>query len=262
MKINGLKHLNSNFYDSIMIRNKANEIQVDVKTEDKIKTLKSSYSFFDRIKNLSDKEKVNEIIRYYLRYSNICGISNDYLSHYDGLFSVIEGTRNLFLQINKGQADDTIFDEIISKYEQDRMKYMNESTISNIAITTSIGSSSNYGYYKNECNNDEYIYLHLRGTVNNDLVEFEKKFLFDFINLKISEVDEKIEAFTQDYTDMYWHYYKRGFEDFAGCYIKCSKFTIRLDRILYNMIIPLIYNHNLRLKENKKLQLTFDDYIS
>ena len=51
MKINGLKHLNSNFYDSIMIRNKANEIQVDVKTEDKIKTLKSSYSFFDRIKD-------------------------------------------------------------------------------------------------------------------------------------------------------------------------------------------------------------------
>ena len=32
----------------------------------KIETLKSSYSFFDRIKNLNDKEKVDEIIRYYL----------------------------------------------------------------------------------------------------------------------------------------------------------------------------------------------------
>lgn len=262
MKINGLKHLNSNFYDSIMIRNKGKELQVDVKSSNKLDTLKSTFSFFDGIKDLNDKEKVNEIIRYYLRYSSINSISNEYLSHYDGLFSVIEGTRNMFLQINKGQADDTIFNEIIKKYEQDRVKYLNERGISNVAITTSIGTGSNYGYYKNECNKDEYIYLHLRGTANNDLVDFEKKFLFDFINEKINNLDEKIEVFTQDYTDMYWHYYKRGFEDYAGYYIKCSKFTIRLDRILYNMIMPFVYNHNLKLRENKKLQLTFDDYIS
>ncbi len=262
MKVNGLKHLNSNFYDSIMIRNKSNEIQVDVKNTDKIETLKNSYSFFDKIKNLSDKEKVNEIIRYYLRYSSISRISNEYLSHYDGLFSVVEGTRNMFLQINKGQADDTIFDEIINKYIIDRAKYLQGCEICNIAITTSISSGSNYGYYKNESNNEEYVYLHLRGNANNELVDFENKFFIEFINTKINDVDERIEAFTQDYTDMYWHYYKRGFEDCAGCYIKCSKFTIRLDRILYNMIVPFVYNHNLKIKESKKLQLTFDDYIS
>lgn len=253
MKINGLKHLNDNFYDSIMIRNKKDGLQVDVKNDTKNWNIKKFVFFFDRIKNLNDKEKVDEIIRYYLRYSSINSISNEYLSHYYGLFSVIEGTRNLFLQINKGQADDTIFDEIINKYVMDRTKYLSESDISNIAITISISSGSNYGYYKNEGNNEEYIYLHLRGNANNELVDFENKFFIDFINRKIDEVDEKIYIFTQDYTDMYWHYYKRGFEDSAGCYIKCSRFTIRLDRILYNMIMPLIYNHNLRLKEQKKL---------
>lgn len=35
MKINGLKHLNDNFYDSIMIRNKKDGLQVDVKNDTK-----------------------------------------------------------------------------------------------------------------------------------------------------------------------------------------------------------------------------------
>lgn len=59
MKINGLKHLNSNFYDYIMIRNKKDEITIEVKNSVNVPTTKNNKTFYSTIKNLDEKEKTN-----------------------------------------------------------------------------------------------------------------------------------------------------------------------------------------------------------
>ena len=58
MKINGLRHLNSNWYNSIMIRDRGLELKIDVKSDTSVDTIKVSPSFYEGIKDLSDKEKI------------------------------------------------------------------------------------------------------------------------------------------------------------------------------------------------------------
>lgn len=94
MKINGLKHLNSNFYDSIMFRDCGIELKVDVKNKDVVETIKTTPSFFDSIKDLSDKEKVSVIVKYFLRNNQIsCLNDRDYVERYKGHFLSVKGTR-------------------------------------------------------------------------------------------------------------------------------------------------------------------------
>jgi len=256
MKINGLKHLNSNFYDYIMIRNKKDEITIEVKNSVNVPTTKNNKTFYSTIKNLDEKEKTTEIIRYYLRNNNINKIYKGGLAHYDGNFMIIEGNRNLYLQIDKEQVDINILNEITAKYQFDRLKYLTKKELKNIEITSSPYSGFEYGYYKNPDNYDEYTFINLHKK-NNEIIDFEKKFFIDYINYLISQTDEVIQMNSVSYNYRYFNYYNRKFEDQGGHYFKCDKFSLRLDKDLFLIAYHLITNHNKSIIETKKLQLKF-----
>lgn len=265
MKIKGLKHLNSNWYDSIMIRNKTKEdIQIDVKSKNAPDTIKIDQSFYSKIKQLNDKEKINEIIRYFLNNNKIkCIDNNKYLENYKNNFVTISGSRDLFLKIEKGTFDTKINSEIINKYILDRNEFLiNNIDIKNIEIFFGDNKSS-YDIYT-----DEYYYknepvLSLR-LFNNDrkLYKFEEDFLINFIKNKISSVAEEIQFKYSNGLPQKIYFYgfnAMKFGDYRGNYIISSKFIINLDTVLFNKIIPLINEHNNELKNVKRLQITFDD---
>ena len=254
MKIKGLKHLNSNFYDYIMIRNKKEELTVELKNSLNIPTIKTNKNFYDSIKELSEKEKTTEIIRYYLRNNSINKIYKGELSHYPGKFMIIEGSRNLYLQIEEEQIDINVLNEILEKYNMDRIKYLLTNRHHNIQINSSPYSGFNYGYYKNNDNYDEYTFINLH-MKDNKLLDIEKDFLFFFINYMLTNINEKVYIRSVSFDQRFINYYERRFEDYAGIYIECEKFNIRLDRNTHNLIVPIIYKHNEKIKESKKLEL-------
>lgn len=263
MKINGLKHLNSNWYNSIMIRNKNfSDIQIDIKASNVPETIKTKPSFYEKIKSLNEKEKINEIIRYFLNYNKIKSLDNNkYLENYKKEFIAVTGSRELYLRIDKNKVDKEITQEIIKKYILDRNEFIsNNINEKNIEIffgdnETSYDIYTEDFYYKNE----PVLSLRLMNEERR-LYQFEEDFLISFINLKISNVDEEIKY--KYANGLPQKIYFNGidamrFGDYNGTYITCSKFIIKLDTKLLNKIIPMINEHNNKIKHMKKLQLTF-----
>lgn len=264
MKINGLKHLNSNWYDSIMIRNiNKNETIVDVKNSTKIDTIKSDSSFYNEIKKLSDKEKIAEIIKYYLRNNRIISIkSKEELEKYKGEFLTIRGSRDLYLQLDKNSVDKNIINLIINKYIQDR-KCVYNNTLKNIKVSFGEGES----YYT--IVNDDFLYkdeevLSIKlASINNKLLSFEEDFFINFIKEKINNVDEEVEFKYKNGLPQFLLFKgieSMRFSDYKGYYIKCDKFNIRLDEEIFYKVINIVNEHNNNLKKHKKLQLSFDNY--
>lgn len=260
MKFNGLKHLNSNWYDYIMIRNlNIDEIKVNIKNELKIDTLKNKKTFYDTIKHLSEKEKIKEIIRYYLRNNKIyCLNDKCQLSHYNGYFTVIEGERNLYLQLKEKTIDKEILDEIIKKYITDRYEYLFNNDFGKIDIGCSYKESSYYiDIYRNEV--EKVLNINLKEN-NKKLLSFEENFIMNYINYLFNKTEKEIYFRSVDISIyMYKHYETLNFGEFPGLYFYNDDFIIKVNNGLLNKIYPLMINHNKMFKESKKLQLTIND---
>lgn len=258
MKISSLKHLNSNWYNTIMIRNlNSCETKVDVKCYDKIQTTKSNYTFYNHIKNLNDKDKIKEIIRYYLRNNKIYSLEDDaIIKHYDGNFIAIEGTRNLYLQLSEGSLDKEILDEIKEKYIRDRYEFLFNNTFKNIEIRLYNNISS---YYVYEENNEKILSIHLLAK-GKELLSFEKDFLDQFTNYLFNNTDSKIYYYSEGLSSYYVkNYHNLKFGEHPGIYFKGTNLVISINRNLFNDFYDLMYCHNNKIEEAKKLQLTFGD---
>lgn len=260
MKINGLKHLNNNFYDYIMIRNLDMEYtKIDVKSDLKIDTLKNKNTFYNNIKNLSEKDKIKEIIRYYLRNNKIYSITDKCeLSHYDGYFTVIEGNRNLYLQLKENSLDKEILNEIKEKYIMDRYQYVTKNDFNKIDISYSYRESSCYlDKYRNEIENVLNITLK-----DNDgrLVKFEEEFILNYMNYLFSKSDKKINYYPVGISIyMNKHFDTLKFGEYPGLYYYNDDFIIKVNNNLMKKIDHLVYNHNKYLNDVKKLQLSLSD---
>ena len=260
MKINGIKHINNNFYDYIMIRNLyLDETRIDTKSDLNIDTLKSSKTFYNSIKHLNEKEKINEIIRYYLRNNKIYSISDKcVLSHYDGYFTVIEGNRNLYLQMKEDSLDKKILNEIKEKYIMDRYEYITNNNLNKIDISYSYKESSCYiEKYRNDI--EDVLNIILKDN-NKKLLDFEEEFILNYMNYLFSKRDKKINyRFVGISIYMYNHFDTLKFGEFPGLYFYNNDFIIKVNDNLFSKIEPLVYNHNKVLKDAKKLQLTIND---
>ena len=258
MKIDGISNLNSNFYDSIMIRKIENDYIINVKSKKKINTIKDEKSFYKRIKMLSEKEKISEIIRYFISNNKICALYNGYKSHYDGKFSVINGSRELDLQIDKYDIDSKVLNEIIYKYRVDRDEIFNKNNIMKINIHQSIESSYyivNDDYF---CDEVPYIVLNLKSD-EEVLLEYEKQFFVEFVKRMINESNEVLNVKYKSYGGSI---YDKSFMNHSGMYIYTNDFIIRMDYSLYYEIKNIIEKHNENIKTSKVLQLKFNDYIN
>lgn len=256
VKIDGLKYLDANCYDSIMIREK-DGFNVDVKLQNlefnellslqKFKGQLVSSKFSTELKNKTEKEKIIEIIKKYLEYSIIYGITSIYhLSHYDGWFNKISGTRNLYLQISNVKD---IYQMILKKYTDDRLKFCSNNEDINSYKVVINNYSTSYQRYEN-C-----IYLNLLSD-NNIIVNFEKEFLKDFIFSKLYEIGKIAEM---KYITNRMEFTKNI--NSYGYYIICGDLTINLsgnDKQLKDILICVekyLNEYNTELKQSKILQL-------
>ncbi|MBQ3021144.1 MAG: hypothetical protein IJD92_02830 [Bacilli bacterium] len=257
MKINGLKHLNNNWYDSIMIRNTdSNETKINIKNKDNINSIYNS-SFSDSIKYLSEKDKINEIIRYYLRNNKIYSINDKTkLEYYDGYFIAIEGTRNLYLQLKDNSIDKEVLEEIKEKYISDRYEYLYNLDIKNIDFSYFIDESSYYvSKYRNEV--EDVLNIQLKSNDNKVLSKFEKDFLLDYIKYLFSKTDQKIyERHVGISIYMYKYYDTLKFGEFPGIYIGNKDFILKINYSIFKEIDGLIYRHNKNIEDSKKMQLS------
>lgn len=73
MKIEGIKQLDQNFYDTIVVRN--GEIKVNGKVLD---TVTLGKSFSESLRGKSDEEIKNAVIEYFLEYNRINFVSSDF----------------------------------------------------------------------------------------------------------------------------------------------------------------------------------------
>lgn len=259
VKINGLKYLDANRYDEIMIREK-DGFQIDVKAQNlefnELLILKKfqGESVFKKIstelKDKTDYEKLNIIIKKYLEYSNINGIANTYhLVHYDGWFRKISGTRNLYLQISNPNFQ-YIYLLILKKYIDDRLKFCyTNNEINNILINTSINSS--YSVKENS------IDLELMRN-ENGIAQIEKEFIIDFISNKLSQVN-KIAYLNHNCTIIK---YTNTKDVFSHIYITCGNLNIEINGTmeLLELLEELITNHNNELEQSKKMQLKLEGF--
>lgn len=251
MKIDGLKYLNDDSYTSIMIRNKNNDIQIDVKNKDKIDNKELKSNFYNVIKNISEKEQINEIIKYYLKNNIIYGIEdNVYITRYDGTFFSIYSSRNMAIQFSNKKIDRSIIKDILKKYILDRKKFLNNTNIKNISIKKS--NKSSYELSKDIDNNLSFISLNLFSS-SAGLLKFEEEFLLNYIKNEINNIKESIKIkYSNILSDI------KKFNDCPGLYIICDKLTIRIDNNIitnekiYDKLINIIEEHN-NLINYKKL---------
>ena len=254
MKIVGAKHINSNFYDSLMIRSKKEGLQIDAKGSNKINTKIEKQSFCNLIKKLSDKEQINEIIRYYLRNNKICKLRNGYVEYYDGKFIIVEGSRNLYIQVQKSSVDTNILKDIIKKYKNDRLNFLYNNNFKNIEIYFG-GDEMSYSTYSDK--DKEILQLRLAskdGVLNKN----EEIFFMNYIKYLFDRSEDTIEAYARDG----YYIYKKGidnacFGDYSGYYVRFDDYIIKLDSKLYFKILDLVIEHNKNLAKINKLQLTF-----
>ena len=202
---------------------------------------------------MNDTEKVIEIVKKYLEYSNVTEIKNlCHLSHYKGWFNVIRGTRNLYLQIY-GSETKIIPQLILKKYIEDRLKFLNDNKDVNL-YEIGIGfNSASYGTRKQE--DKECISISLFSE-NCMLFRFEQEFLKKFIFDKLYEVNKeaKLVYITSQYqfTENINNY---GYHIVCGDLVICLK---ALDKILLEQIKTYIQEYNENLKQNKMLQLKIE----
>lgn len=258
MKFNGLKYLNSNWYDYIMIRNLyLDETKIDIKCNDKIDNITISPIFYDNIKKLSDKDKINEIIRYYLRNNKIHSLEdNAILNYYEGNFIAIEGTRNLYLQLKEDSIDNEIKKEIKEKYIKDRYEYIFNNNFKNIEICLLESETSYSTYIENE---EEILSINLMNREKN-LLPFEKEFFNEFIKYLFNTTNKKIDYYVKGASVHYLKNFQNlKFGEFFGFYFKSDKFLIKVNKSLFNDLYYLMIEHNNKIDNIKKLQLNFFD---
>ena len=262
MKLNGINLLNSNWYNYIMIRNiNEHNIKVKVKSKNKVKTIKENNSFYNKIKKLDNKNQINEIIKYYLRNNKIKYINEkEKLDYYDGFFISLRGSRDLFLQLKNGIIYRETIDEIINKYQKDRLDYIYNNEFKNIEIYLS-SKEMYYQAYNDSRKFDEVGEEVLRivlKTKNDKMLPFEEKFYKEFIEYLLKDCKY---CYTKmvDYSNVFYKSYEGcEFYELPGCYLITDKYYIRIDKKLYNTLVDYIYYKNKEENNIKKLQLSLD----
>lgn len=197
VKISTKKKLDSNFYNSIMIREVDGNFFVKIsgnKSSDEYESV--SLKLSDNFKGLTDGKKIICIVDSFLENATIDGIEVD-ICHvgYGGKFIKVSGTRKLYLQLNNPELLRIIIKMIKNKYNRDRYKSIIESEDNLYSIALREKSSS-YGMEfvscsdcSLECSGDrcpKSMTFNLM-YVNGKIVGFDKKFIERFIYDKLWE---------------------------------------------------------------------------
>lgn len=252
VKVDGLKHLDDNNYDRIIIRQINDSFIVNVRQQDKnIYTISPQHKLSSELKKEEDIKKIGIIIE---EFSNNIRINAIYerkrLDYYDGTFCGAKGSKELDFQIFDSSIKDTLA-MVRNKYRNDRLKFWEENKdINNYEIT---GNSFGSTYEKIEGNTGSILKFSFLSQYDR-VFDFEKEFLEELLYSKLYSVGEEAKIVG-----------KRGYFPFAetyidlGNFVECGDFSMRLpmtltlDRIVRNVVIN--YNYSLEKVKEKQLKM-------
>ena len=169
MRIEGIKQLDQNFYDTIVVRN--GEIKVNGKVLD---TVTLGKSFSESLRGKSDEEIKNAVIEYFLEYNRINFVSSDFSRMNGSMFYVGSQSGKLLIidndEMSEGKA------KVLRRYVNDRDSFLYNNCAETYSINTNYGSTSSYTITR-----DGNLKFNL-ARESTGIPQYESKFLERFIN--------------------------------------------------------------------------------
>ena len=187
IKYIGKKHLNSNFYKQIVLKQESDFVKVRTVVDERLKNITSieldTKPITSRIEDLDDYHKIEEIISYFLRNNTICELSQEA----DKIVITSTSSRTLVLKLGKKYTP--LIKIITDKYNIDRLEYIDKCTQKNIHIRTLYlndklkiisGTSSYFEGYEKSDKNKTALVLTLAST-KGKIASFDKAFIIEYI---------------------------------------------------------------------------------
>lgn len=273
LQIKGQKYLNSNWYQSIKIKSIRRNLDkglIEVKRKDGviINTMPLSMpKFMETIKNLSEIEKIKEVIEYFARNNTICELVEE-----NGIHFLSTSGRTLDVEMGFNRENQNYIGKSISKliynYLDSRLEFLEGCQPCSFEI---IGDEhqSFYEMYEDLDGSNKTIWLHLlweHDTENlydfGKLRDFEKKFIENFVLEKIFEQGKQ--AVIQDNWGKgdnvdFWRMAKNSL-NVHHYLISCGDITFHFHKISVKDLCDLTqiinaYNENLEKQESMQLKL-------
>ena len=250
IKYIGKKHLNSNFYKRIVLKQENKFVKVKAVVEDKFKNAQTepldTKVITEQIEGLNDYESVKEIVLYFLRNNTICEISQEK----DAIIVSSTSKRTLTLSLSKEYAP--LLNLIFDKYNNDRLQFLDKySDNENIYIRTLhlnehgkiISGTTNYFKGHNKYDSSDHAIVLTLASKNGEILESDKLFIMEYIKEIICNRNKYIVSLNRN--------------DRAGLCIFIDGKTIKIPDDISHEANLLIYNRNIEIREmnNKQLKL-------
>lgn len=244
----GKKHLNSNFYSRISLKQLDGFIKMTAILDKRLKngeTIELSTPVItEQINTLAEEDKIKEIVLYFLRNNKICEVKQDSNS----IIVLGQNGRKLDLQLDEEYQ--YLIKYIMDKYANDRLEYVynnNENIVVreyDISNTLNIiHGTSSYYEYTDEIEEKRTLVLTLLEE-NGKIAHFEKDFIIDYIKYLINETSSHILCKRDKY----------------GITIFINSRSIKLPNELASEVNVLVFNRNIEMDNQKGKQLKLEDY--
>lgn len=273
LQIKGQKYLNSNWYQNIKIKSIQRNLDkglIEVKPKKRLanNTIPLSMpKFMDTIKNLSEIEKIKEVIEYFARNNTICKLTEE-----NGVHFLSTSNRTLDVEMGFSRENQDYIKKSISKliynYLDSRLRFLEKCQSCSFEI---IGDEYQSYYKMHEdldgSNKTAWLYLLWEPDTKNlydfgKLRDFEKKFIENFVLEKICEQGKF--AIIQDNWGKgdnadYWRMAKNSL-NVHNYIISCGEVTFHFHKISVKDLSDLTrkinaYNENLEKEESRQLKL-------
>lgn len=260
--ISNKKIIDSNNYKNIVI---TQEVSDDIKINVTGKLIDypmemTGVPFTKTIHSQEQSVITEEVIEYFKRNNVINYIKEGTVKGYYGVYiscGNLYNERTLSFKLDRSYKNS--YNSILSKYQEDRLKFIEQyedvslvkiwshRNTSEYVVTKDAESNFN-SIYSNEVvgENKKCLYFSLLENKINELVGFEQQFLQDYLYQKIFLADES-EEFYMTCSDSYVKY--------GRIKIKSSNFCIELPGCFYTMVNNLLIQRKMYLKEQDKNQM-------
>ncbi len=241
MKLFGSEHLDSNDYKDILISN-----NIVVSANRPYEAVSFCSSFTEPLKGKNDEDVIEEIIKYYLDYHTITSIS---LVDSDSF--KVDSTSHVSLRVFRPVSLD-IRKSIFNKYEQDRMRFLNDVDFNSNVVK--ISSSFNCSSY--DSSNGQYNF-NVLSSCSSGVYDDEKVFLTTLFDSMMfpGEIGVKSERY------LFPHDRKSSvsFYNTLACNNTNSSFQVYVSNELMPIIEEVVSKHN-NLEKEKPKQLVLEGF--
>ena len=252
--INGLNRLNADDYHTIIIRESKENFRVDVKSgKNFLDTTKNNHCISEELQNLEGNQTIINIVEYFLRNNKIDYIGDKkILKRYDGTFAVVSGQRKLYMRCFDKRLSG-LSKMVMGKYLMDRTSFFEENK--DMLLYEVSSSPDQTSYIKTGGSSEEYIDIVLKSG-NNQLANFEKRFLQELIYDRLTNIGEEAKIIQPSI-----FYKELGSYVNLGKYIICGNFSMRLYGDELNGPVREVMNrYNDERKQAKKMQLRMEGF--